>query len=297
MPLARLSTFPLHKPFERVDPTTPLSEVALRLVVNCYTDSAFVVGTATVICGNLLVTARHVLDQVWDTPPTEKSANQIKKHLAAIQLLPGPEYIIWDVVDGFADPASDIALLRLGTNPGRSHPKSTHQWRQPHVNPFAPEVGERVMAFGYRNSAIQVSKNAEGGPHIELNDEPITSVGLVREIYEMRRDQRLPFPCYQVSARFDRGMSGGPVYDETGCLCGLVCSNVEGSHIDGEPVSYVTTLWPIFRAIINMDRGDAYPRGVRYAAIDLARGGQISVPDLPRLEKWFAERIRPSPTF
>ena len=295
MKLPRLSTFPLQKPFERVELTTPLSEVALRLVVNCYTDAAFVIGTATVICGNLLLTAKHVLDEVWDKPPAEASPTVVNKHLAAIQLLPGPEYIIWDVVDGVAGPIADIALLRLGTNPRKSNPEKPHVWRQPQLNPFAPDIGERLVAFGYRNSTIQVSKNLQGGPHIELNDEPITSVGIVREIYEMRRDQLLPFPCYQVSARFDRGMSGGPVYDETGCLCGLVCSNVDGSHLDGEPVSYVTTLWPMFRSIISMDRGDAYPRGIRYPAIELARGGQIFVPDLPRLERWIAERIGPPP--
>jgi hypothetical protein len=99
---------------------------------------------------------------------------------------------------------------------------------------------------------------------MELNDEPMASVGIVREIFDSRRDlYGMPWPCYQVSARFDAGMSGGPVYDETGSLCGLVCSNIDGSHIDGEPVSYVTTLWPLFRLIISQDRGAHFPRGVR----------------------------------
>ena len=36
----------------------------------------------------------------------------------------------------------------------------------------------------------------------------------------------LPFPCYHVGARFDAGMSGGPVFDEYGSLCGLVCASL-----------------------------------------------------------------------
>ena len=105
-------------------------------------------------------------------------------------------------------------------------------------------------------------KNSEGGIHIELNDEPMASVGVVREVFKWQRDySHLRWPCYQVSARFDGGMSGGPVFDETGCLCGIVCSNVAGSHIDNEPLSYVTTLWPLFRLILSQDRGDKYPRG------------------------------------
>ena len=97
-------------------------------------------------------------------------------------------------------------------------------------------------------------------------------------MFATHRDQvQLPFPCYQVSTRFDAGMSGGPVFDETGALCGLVRSNVAGSHIDAEPISYVTTLWPMFHTTISGDRGDAYPRGVTYPVFELARDNIIAV--------------------
>jgi Trypsin-like peptidase domain len=292
----RLSTFPLHKPFEKQDPRTTLSEVGLRLITNFYSDSAEVVGTAAVLCGNLLITAKHVLEKILprDKRPIDERSIEIDTPLYAVQILasPEPQYVIWDVCTITLCPVSDIALLSLATNPGMSHPNRVHQWRTPPINPFPPEVGERVAAFGYRKPVLQVSKNAAGGIHIDVNDEPMVSVGVVKEIYEMNRDGVvMPFPCYQVSARFDGNMSGGPVFDETGCLCGIVCTNFEGSHVDDEPISYVTTLWPLFRLILSTDRGDAYPRGVRYPAIDLARGGQIHVPDLTRLESWFSERI------
>ena len=267
--------------------------MALRLVVGFYSDAPQVIGTAAVVCGHLLVTAKHVLSDLCniERPPSEQSV-AIDKHLVAVQLLAGPEYLIWDVTNAIVDPASDIALLRLTSNPAKSHNDGKHQWRQPKINPFAPDVGERVAAFGYRLGQARTSKNTDGGHHIDLDDEPIASVGIVREIYEWQRDSvMLPFPCYQVSARFDAGMSGGPVFDEYGSCCGIVCTSFDGSHHDDEPVSSVTMLWPLFRLNIDADRGDNYPRGIRYPVIELARGGQIMVSDLPRLENWFANYI------
>lgn len=296
-----LSKFPLHKPFEVQKPTTPLSEVALRLVVNFFSDAPYVVGTATIIAGNLAVTAKHVFNDILDSKylavPLEvnQSPVMLETHLAVVQVIilgMEPEYIIWDVFSATLDPSSDIALLHLATNPHRSHPRNAHEWRTPEVMSFPPKIGDSIAAFGYRLSSVVVSKNAEGGNHIDLNDEPIVSVGVVREIYEWKRDNvMLPFPCYRVEARFDGGMSGGPVFDETGALCGIVCANIAGSHLDGEPVSYVTTLWPLFRLMVEANRGGSYPRDVKYPAIELARDRQIRVEDLPRLERWFAEHI------
>jgi hypothetical protein len=95
----------------------------------------------------------------------------------------------------------------------------------------------------------------------------------------------LPFPCFEVEARFDGGMSSGPVFDETGAVCGIICSGIDGAHESGAPVSYVTTIWPIFGMIINADRQGPYPRGVSYPVIELVHGGQVQVPNLPALEK------------
>jgi S1-C subfamily serine protease len=290
MKLPRLSTFPLHRPFERLEATTSLSEAGLRLVADIYTDRARVLGTAIIVSGNLIVTAKHVLTDLT-TPSQGESSFDIDHHLTAVQLLPGPEYIVWDIASGMFDPTSDLALLQLATNPGVSNPDMPINWRRPRVNPFPPDVGERIFAFGYRKSTIRVSSNNQGGSHVDLNDEPIASVGVVREIFEWRRGALLPFPCYQVSARFDAGMSGGPVFEETGALCGIVCSNFAGSHLEGEPISFVTSLWPIFRLTMNFDRGDGWPPGVPYSGIDLARAGLIAVTDIERLNQFFALNI------
>jgi len=52
----------------------------------------------------------------------------------------------------------------------------------------------------------------------------------------------LTFPCFEIRGRFDGGMSGGPVFNDAGHCCGVVCACAD--YGDGQYVSYATTLWP-----------------------------------------------------
>jgi Trypsin-like peptidase domain len=291
----RISAFPFHKPFEKQPADTPLSEVALRLVANFYTGEPRCIGTAFSVCGSVLVTARHVLEEFFRSTRPSDGQSEIEQDLVAIQLVmsEGVDYFVWEPFAVIADPASDLAVIHLAAEPARSPDAKTRPWRSPHIEPFAPKISDRVCAFGYREGRIVLSKNQDGGRHLDLNDEPMMSVGIVREVYEWRRDNvQLPFPCYQVNAQFDGGMSGGPVFDETGALCGVVCSGIEGAHRDGEPISYVSTLWPIFRLMLQANRGPNFPRDVRYPMIQLVRDGIIRVTDPDRLLGWFSKHIR-----
>jgi hypothetical protein len=112
-------------------------------------------------------------------------------------------------------------------------------------------------------------------------------------IYTEGRDSvMLPFPCYEVNARLDPGMSGGLVIDELGAVCRLICSSLPVSGPDQEAVSHITTLWPILRTIISANRAGNYPKGLRYPMIDLALDGFIHVIDLAVLNpKDFPEQV------
>ena len=250
------------------------------------------VGTATLICGNLAITARHVLDHILRTYGKKSKSRtnagidefEIDYELKLYQVLPGPVYRIWRVYTVWTC-ATDIALLHLGLDRATS-PDETIIWKQPRLRVLPPPVGQTVVAFGYREAKINVTEDNDGVHHIELNDRPTTSIGTVRQVYPRGRDPvMLPFPCYEIEARFDPGMSGGMVIDQTGKLCGLVCASLQHDDPHAPPISYVTSLWPMLKTVISADRGgDRYPKGVSYPVIDLAIDGVIGVEDLHALD-------------
>jgi hypothetical protein len=74
-----------------------------------------------------------------------------------------------------------------------------------------------MIAFGYRESKANVTANADGSYHLELNDKPTTSIGEVKKIYPKRRDScTLSFPCYQVHARSACSIVPAPGEDVSG---------------------------------------------------------------------------------
>jgi Trypsin-like peptidase domain len=283
--------------FHNAQPTDPIQEMALRFVVELSNGEMYAVGTACLVCGHLAITARHVLEHAIqrfgssrrDGPNSlEVSGYSIR----LMQVLPGPIYNIWNVTTAWVT-SSDIAILHFGLD-GTSAPDKPIIWRAPLIRVLPPPTGEKVLAFGYRESKIQVT-TVNGNPHIELNDVPTTSAGEVGQIFAERRDSAmLNFPCFEVLARFAPGMSGGMVIDEEGRLCGLVCAGTEFEDPDAPPLSYAATLWPMLTTIISGDRGDGYPRGVSYPMIDLALDNIIHALGLEYLDpKLFPGRSLP----
>ena len=150
------------------------------------------------------------------------------------------------------------------------------EWRLPWLRVVPPSPGQKVLAFGYRESRIEVTEGADGSHHIVLNDVGTTSIGEVGQIFAERRDSSmLTFPCFEVHAQFAPGMSGGLIIDEGGAVCGLVCAGANFADPCALPLSYAATLWPMLTTMISADRGDAYPKGIEYPVIDLALDGLI----------------------
>jgi hypothetical protein len=270
---------------ERAD--SPISEIALRVIVELEGWELYVVGTATLICGHLAITARHVLDHIFRTYGIkQKSSTQAEidgYELKLYQVLPGPIYRIWRVYAAWPC-ATDIAFLHLGLD-RTTVPGENIVWKQPRLRVLPPPAGQKVVCFGYRQSKIDVKEGNDGQHHIELNDRPTTSIGTIRNIYPAGRDTvMLPFPCFEIEARFDPGMSGGMVIDEAGALCGLICASLQHNDANAPPISYVASLWPMLKTVISVDRGERYPRGVSYPAIDLAIDGLMAVTDLHELD-------------
>ena len=264
---------------------SPIAQIALRVLVEFEGGETHVVGTATLIAGHLAITARHVVEYAVRRFGARQNGPNIAeiRHYAIrlYQVLSGPVYRVWNVYTAwFCE--TDIAILHLGLFK-TSDPNGVIDWKVPPLRCMPPPVGDKVIAFGYRESVPTITPLQDGGYHLELQDKPTTSFGEVKRIYPERRDTvMLSFPCYEVNARFDPGMSGGLVVDPLGAVCGLVCSTLPGSA-DREALSHIVTLWPMLRTLISADRGGKYPKGVTYPLIDLALDGLITVIDLSSL--------------
>jgi len=276
--------------------TDQIQEFALRVVVELPGWEFHVIGTATLIGAYLAVTAKHVLDYAavkFGAKRTQRGIEVDGYSLRLIQVLPGPIYRIWNVFSAWIT-SSDIAILHLGLDRA-SGTETKIEWRSLLIRVVPPPAGQKVIAFGYRESKIEVTESADGVHHIVLNDVGTTSAGHVGTIFPERRDtSMLTFPCFEVHARFAHGMSGGLVIDEKGALCGLVCAGLDEPN--ASPISYAATLWPMLQTKISADRGGAYPRGVTYPVIDLVRDKILHVVGLEELDpNLFPGRESPKP--
>ena len=89
-----IHNLPATPAFRDEQPDSPISEFALRVVVEFEGWELYVVGMATLIAGHLAVTARHVLDHVVQTYGAKRKSElhaEIDQYsLRLYQVLPGP---------------------------------------------------------------------------------------------------------------------------------------------------------------------------------------------------------------
>jgi S1-C subfamily serine protease len=182
--------------FKAEPSTSVIAEIAVRFVAFDNTVNSgliYTAGTGIFITGNLIMTATHVIDDIFRKCEVNYSDNtcEVSAQVWIIQVLQNADYLLWEPV------------------------------------------------------CLWSSK------HIDINDKPSTAVGRVMEVYHEKRDScRLPFPCYQTNFRADGGMSGGPVFNERGELCGLICSSVPAEDDQQEHSTFITSLWPLSGIIL-----------------------------------------------
>src|SRR5258708_315795 len=144
-------------------PDSPISEIALRVVVERDGWRLDAIGTATLISGHLAITAAHVLEHAVRTYGVKRKDNKQLEidafELKLYQVLPGPVYRIWRVFTAWPC-GTDIAILHLGLD-RTSLPDEKIEWRQPRLRALPPPIGQKVVAFGYRESRISVSESAD----------------------------------------------------------------------------------------------------------------------------------------
>lgn len=205
----------------------------------------FISGTAFIIGPGWGVTAFHVLeDFAWrynQVRFNKGNLNTSFQLLALLTLDKGSHHLPLRVLRAWRANPLDLAVLALGVP---SDWPEGHRWKVPAIDLLPPKVGTSVFAFGFANPTVARTSDS---PYVTVNLMPHTTTGKVIEIHhELRDSSRLPFPCFRTNARFDGGMSGGPVFSNvTGHLCGVICSSLPATKDDEDHISYASTLWPI----------------------------------------------------
>lgn len=236
-------------------------------------DLSFVMGSAVMIAPGLAMTARHVIDEclqvyhgVPSGPHEGTTRHEVTFNLQLFQFLDsGTTGLVWTGRRINTSAVTDIAFIELLAPAGaRAQPSLS-------MTVAAPLVGEQVFAFGYARGAIQLE---DVNQHRVALD-PRTTSGRVIEVHELRRDRSMmPYPCFHTDAVFDAGMSGGPVFNSAGKICGIISTSTPPA--DGSPwSSFAALLWPAFATRISMNRSDRQVEPAGYPVLELAQANLL----------------------
>jgi len=231
-------------------------------------------GTAVVIASCLAMTAKHVIEDYWSNFEQENLGNNSEGSFSimAIQVLNnGESGTLWNVTKIWLCDTTDIAFLFL--TPASDNAKDI-KLKYPRINLVPPGVGTRITGFGYPKSEVIIEKVKEKDVYVLWKDSPSTTIGEVIEVFDQKRDSYLlSFPCFRVNARFDHGMSGGPIFNDNGELCGIISCSSSMPEEDFHD-SYVASLWPAMATQIDINR-DGFEPSLSYPVIELAKNGLI----------------------
>jgi len=122
------------------------------------------------------------------------------------------------------------------------------------LSPGLPKVGENILGFGYygMEGGIQ-GETQDGQILVDYRQETAFTGGKIVEVFQQKRDSSmLNFPCFRTDARFEHGMSGGPIMNEKGYVCGVICSSLPSVGENPEYISYGSLIWPIMGTSIEV---------------------------------------------
>lgn len=237
-------------------------------VIHIKAGAARAVGTCFAISNDgLCLTARHVIEEAW--PEAFRAGSTDLDRDGQLYALycsdePHPDNPdqrvggLLPVVSTHFYDQLDIAALQLEV-PRRTDSGDLIRIPANKLGLAPPSAGEACFAFGYHSMKWRGS-----GPDYGVEQEFYASRGTIEEIHLPQRDAVMaPFPCFRTSARYDGGMSGGPVLGMDGLVRGVVCSSVSGVRDSEGYVSYASLIGPA--ALLQVTRlDDAGAAGVYF---------------------------------
>lgn len=132
---------------------------------------------------------------------------------------------VWDLDE------IDIAccILQAGTRDG-----VPLQFPVSQLTTDPPRTGEHVLGLGYHTMrGGEAVLGASEKYDVNYDQHTAFAHGRVEEVHIVRGPSINAFPCFQTNARFDPGMSGGPVFNERGHVCGVITCGWKDLDRDG----------------------------------------------------------------
>ena len=201
--------------------------------------SAFVVGV------QMLFTAKNVALQLMAEDPDLARGTPSRIQYAVVQVLKeSQQLILWNIHTIGMKDGCDIALITLvGAHEGA---KNYLNWRGLPLTFIPPRIGDRVAASGVHKIHINSLRLEGDHIHCDIDVKRSFSEGVVKDVHFESRDRGLySFPCFQVDAQFDAGMSGGYVLNERSEVCGVISGSLPATSEEEEHISYAALLWPV----------------------------------------------------
>jgi hypothetical protein len=269
------------KPFDTFGSQLQQSIMPLVVIIG---DKFKSVGSCFILNSDgLFVTAAHVLTSANDMSVRIKNEDgQYYSHYELYALYISNEPSEGDSNLGGLVPVSNVwalldidigfGFLQLPINTSTNLPLKIYPVR---IKSAFPTLRGNITAIGYHNMEGKIDRSA-GCYHIDYKHDTAIAAGVVEEIYPVSRDNGLlSFPCFRTNAQFAPGMSGGPIFDDSGNVCGVVCSGTQIEEGGANHTSYGSLIWPIFGCEI--DIADSPNANIRKTLLyDLAKKGIIS---------------------
>ncbi len=208
------------------------------------------IGTAFHIGYGLAVTAAHVVDHAIEREGVLEGPSRLGVIWTGMrdqELNPtGPLPLSWLSIESVTTlPGCDLAVLTIQV-PFRGDVPLIGALR---LGFCPPDIGTDTVALGYTRYTGTAS---DANFNVDLK----VTQGRVEEVFPVKHSSLKPFPAFQTDARYDPGMSGGPVFAEHGVVVGAVCSSLAGNE-EERHTSFSSLLTPLLGVAIPWEGGQA----------------------------------------
>ena len=189
-----------------------------------------VTGSGVLVGPGIIIGATHVVEPEAPRMVTREIGGIISAFTSSGMMLWHPQRVV-------ADPSSDIAIITASC--ATDLPQG-NQLSLASMSSRVPAVGELAMIVGFRPRQNEFERSDRLSA---LTGDVFVSSGRVTQVFPNGRDRAvLPWPVVEVDCPTLGAMSGGPVFNATGHLIGVLATSFESD--DSRGPSYVSLLGP-----------------------------------------------------